>query len=73
MKHEIIWNCYARNYFLGEVTALTALSAMSVAVDLWGKYNLVVSEVSVIQKERDRLRYKININTCTDYRVKYPN
>lgn len=68
-----IWNCYARNYFLGEVEAISSKSAMLLAVELWSKYNILMSEVSVIPKVRDRYKYKIKLEVCTDYRVKYPN
>lgn len=65
------WNCYARNFFLGEVTARSALSAMEITTELYRKYNIILPEVSVIPKLKDRNRIKVPFSKCTDYRVKY--
>jgi len=69
------WNCYARNYFLGVVIANKGESAIELAAsnELWRKYSLVKSEISVIQSKKDVNKHKINIESCRDYRIKYPS
>lgn len=67
----IQWNCYARNFLLGQVDARTPQLAMEICSEIWKKYNIVPSEVSVIPANRDRCRLKRAFDSCTDYRVKY--
>lgn len=67
----IIWNCYARNFFLGEVAANNGYAAIEVAIKTWRKFNILYGEISVIPKNRDRCRLRKSFSECTDYRVKY--
>lgn len=66
------WNCYARNYYLGAIKAINARLAIELAVSIFKKYSFVQSEISVIQKHKDYCRNKVNIDSCRDYKVKYP-
>lgn len=66
------WNCYARNYYLGEVTARNHILAMEIACELWKKFNIIMPEVSVIPVHKDPCRQRFKLENSKDYRVKYP-
>lgn len=70
--HSVQWNCYARNYFLGTVNAINAKDAIKVATKVWSRYNLVESEISVIQSKQDSfIRRATNISKASELKYKY--
>lgn len=70
--HNVQWNCYARNYFLGTVNAINAKDAIKEAAKAWSRYNLVESEISVIQSKQDSfIRRATDISKASDCRIKY--